>query len=60
MITFVIFEVIPLSTRSIKVLILLYLNLPPNLFISILLAYRLSDATILVLKLFSEAICAGL
>ena len=57
MITFVIFEVIPLLIRSIRVFILLYLNLPPNLFISILLAYSFNPLITDVRKLFGEDIC---
>ena len=54
--TFVILEVIPLSTRSIRVLILLYLNLPPNLFNSTLDAYEFNVFIIEVLKLDADAI----
>ena len=57
MITFVIFEVIPLLIRSIRVLILLYLNLPPNLLISILFAYSFNPLITDVLKLLGEEIC---
>ena len=59
-ITFVILDVIPLSIRSIRVLTLLYLNLPPNLFNSTFSAYWFNAAIIEVLKLDDDAICDGL
>ncbi|GIS09175.1 MAG: hypothetical protein CM15mP113_3050 [Pseudomonadota bacterium] len=41
---------IPLSTRSINVFTLLYLNLPPNLLISTFLAYSFNEDIISVLS----------
>ena len=58
--TLVILDVIPLSIRSISVLTLLYLNLPPNLFNSTLEAYEFNVVIIEVLKLDADAICEGL
>ena len=52
-----ILDVIPLSTRSIRVDTLLYLNLPPNLLISTLFAYSFKALTIPVLKVDADAIC---
>ena len=59
-ITFVILDVIPLSIRSISVIALLYLNLPPNLLSSTLPAYSLSPDITSVLRLSEEATCEGL
>ena len=53
-------DVIPLSTRSIRVDTLLYLNLPPNLLISTLSAYPFKELIIEVLKSVADAICEEL
>ena len=53
-ITLVMFDVMALSTRSINVPTLLYLNLPPNLLISTLPAYEFKALIILLLNVMSD------